>query len=40
VHIIGGADPAYYPHLADVARRTGLTRELEMAWSRHAGQIA
>jgi hypothetical protein len=35
VHIIGGADPAYYPHLADVARRTGLTRELEMAWSRH-----
>jgi hypothetical protein len=35
VHIIGGADPAYYPHLAEVARKTGLTRELELAWSRH-----
>jgi hypothetical protein len=38
VHIIGGADPAYYPHLAEVARKTGLTRELEEAWSRHEGQ--
>jgi hypothetical protein len=37
VHIIGGTDPAYYPHLAEVARRTGLNRELEIAWARQGG---
>jgi hypothetical protein len=37
VHIIGGADPAYLPHLRAVARRTGLERELELAWALNLG---
>jgi hypothetical protein len=35
VHMIGGADPSYLPHLRDVARRTGLERQLETAWAQH-----
>lgn len=34
VEMVGGADPAYYPYLKDVARKTGLERELELAWAR------
>ena len=39
VHMIGGADPAYLPYLRDVARKTGLERELEIAWSRQSASV-
>jgi hypothetical protein len=34
VHMLGGADPSWFPYLLDVARKTGLERELEMGWAR------
>jgi hypothetical protein len=34
VDMVGGPDPAYYPYLLDVARRTGLERELQIGWAR------
>ena len=41
VEMVGGADPAYYPYLLDVARKTGLERELKLAWARQfsSGQV-
>ena len=34
IHMVGGADPSYFPYLLDVARKTGLERELEIGWAR------
>jgi quercetin dioxygenase-like cupin family protein len=39
VHMIGGADPSWLPALRDVARKTGLERELEIGWSRGSSSI-
>jgi hypothetical protein len=39
VHMIGGADPAYFPYLLEVARKTGLEQELKMAWARQSGSV-
>ena len=33
-HIVGWAEPSYLPHLLDVAKKTGLERELEIGWKR------
>jgi hypothetical protein len=32
--MVGGPDPAYYPYLLDVARKTGLEKELQAGWAR------
>jgi hypothetical protein len=34
VDMVGGPDPAYFHHLLDVARKTGLERELQIGWAR------
>jgi hypothetical protein len=39
IHMIGGADPAYFPPLLAVARQTGLERELEIGWARQSASI-
>jgi quercetin dioxygenase-like cupin family protein len=39
VHMIGGADPSYFPYLLEVARKTGLEQELKIAWARQSSSV-
>jgi hypothetical protein len=39
IHMIGGADPSYLQPLLEVARKTGLERELEIGWKRQTAAV-
>ncbi|HWY63310.1 MAG TPA: cupin-like domain-containing protein [Rhizomicrobium sp.] len=39
IHMIGGADPSYFPPLLEVARKTGLERELQIGWKRQSASV-